>query len=102
MPQEDYSKAVASILAMSYQQRLGLLSVLADSLQDKTPAPKRITVSSREELHQKLQEGLKSIEEGRTYSTEEVTAYLNHMMSNHSAQRKSGTFQRENTVYFTR
>ena len=77
MPQEDYSKAVASILAMSYQQRLGLLSLLAESLQDKTPAPQRVTVNSREELHQKLQEGLRSIEEGRTYSTEEVSAYMN-------------------------
>ena len=77
MPQEDYSKAVASILAMSYQQRLGLLSLLAESLQDKIPAPQRVTVNSREELHQKLEEGLKSIEEGRTYSTEEVAAYMN-------------------------
>ena len=77
MPQEDYSKAVASILAMSYQQRLGLLSLLAESLQDKTPAPQRVTVNSREELHQKLEEGLKNIEEGRTYSTEEVAAYMN-------------------------
>ena len=77
MPQEDYSKAIASILAMSYQQRLALLSLLAESLQDKTPAPQRVTVNSREELHQKLEEGLKSIQEGRTYSTEEVAAYLN-------------------------
>ena len=77
MPQEDYSKAVASILAMSYQQRLGLLSVLAESLQDKNSAPQRITVNSKEELHQKLEEGLKSIEEGCTYSTEEVKEYLN-------------------------
>ena len=77
MPQEDYSKAIASILAMSYQQRLALLSLLAESLQDKTPAPQRVTINSREELHQKLEEGLKSIQEGRTYSTEEVAAYLN-------------------------
>ena len=77
MPQEDYSKAIASILAMSYQQRLGLLSLLAESLQDKTPAPQRVTVTSREELHQKLNEGLKSIDEGKTYSIEEVSAYLN-------------------------
>ena len=77
MPQEDYSKAIASILAMSYQQRLGLLTLLAESLQDKTPAPQRVTVTSREELHQKLNEGLKSIDEGKTYSTEDVAAYLN-------------------------
>ena len=77
MPQEDYSKAIASILSMSYQQRLGLLSILAESLQDKTPAPQRVTVTSREELHQKLNEGLKSIDEGKTYSTEDVAAYLN-------------------------
>ena len=76
MPQEDYSKAVASILAMSYQQRLGLLSVLAESLQDTSPAPQRVTVNSLEELQQKLEEGRKSIEEGRTYSEEEVTAYF--------------------------
>ena len=77
MPQEDYSKAIASILAMSYQQRLGLLTLLAESLQDKTPAPPRVTVTSSEELHQKLNEGLKSIDEGKTYSIEEVSAYLN-------------------------
>ena len=76
MPQEDYTKAVASILAMSYQQRLGLLSVLAESLQDTSPAPQRVTVNSLEELQQKLEEGRKSIEEGRTYSEEEVTAYF--------------------------
>lgn len=76
MPQEDYSKAVASILAMSYQQRLGLLSVLAESLQDTSPAPQRVTVNSLEELQQTLEEGRKSIEEGRTYSEEEVTAYF--------------------------
>ena len=77
MPQEDYTKAIASILAMSYQQRLGLLTLLAESLQDKTPAPPRVTVTSRDELHQKLNEGLKSIDEGKTYSTEEVASYLN-------------------------
>ena len=77
MPQEDYSKAIASILAMTYQQRLGLLSLLAESLQDKTPAPQSVTVTTREELFQKLQEGLKSIEEGRTFTPNEVSAYLN-------------------------
>ena len=43
----------------------------------KTPSSQRIIVTSREELHQKLNEGLKSIDEGKTYSTEDVAAYLN-------------------------
>ncbi|MCR4938472.1 MAG: hypothetical protein K5930_00015 [Treponemataceae bacterium] len=65
MPQEDYSKLVATILALSYQQRLSLFSVLQDSLLEEEPAPPSLRVSSVEDLHQKLDEGLASIKEGR-------------------------------------
>lgn len=76
MPQEDYSKALNAILAMTYQQRLSLLSVLAESLQEKEPAPASVTVSSVEELRQKLDEGLSDIEAGRVIPAAAVNQRL--------------------------
>ncbi|MBO4508119.1 MAG: hypothetical protein J5747_05725 [Spirochaetaceae bacterium] len=65
MHQEDYSKLINTILTLSFEQRLSLLSVLANSLQQEIPASPHVTVSSIEELHQKLDEGLADIEAGR-------------------------------------
>lgn len=72
MPQEDYSKLLNTILTLSFEQRLSLLSVLADSLQQEIPASPRVTVSSIEELHQKLDEGLADIKAGRVIPAKAV------------------------------
>ena len=76
MPQEDYSKAINAILSMTYQQRLSLLYVLSESLQETEPAPKSITVSSVQELHKKLDESLEDIKVGRFSSAESVRQRL--------------------------
>ena len=72
MPQEDYSKLVASILALSYQQRLALKNVLDESLQ----APEFIDGVTPDELHSKLDEGLSSINAGRVISADVVNKRL--------------------------
>ena len=61
MPQEDYSKLLQTIMALSLEQKMTLLSVLEESLQDNMPNPPKITVSTIEELNQKLDEGLEDI-----------------------------------------
>jgi hypothetical protein len=76
MPQEDYSKLVAAILEMSYQQRLSLRDMLDESLQQEEYAPPRLSVSSVEELHQKLDEGLTSIRNGQCIPAEVVDQRL--------------------------
>ena len=76
MPQEDYSKLVAAILERSYQQRLSLRDMLEESLQQEEYAPPSITVSSVEELHQKLDEGLASIKNDQYVSAEVVDQRL--------------------------
>ena len=76
MPQEDYSKLVAAILEMSYQQRLSLRDMLDESLQQEEYAPPSLTVSSVEELNQKLNEGLASIKNGQCIPAEVVDQRL--------------------------
>ena len=72
MPVEEYTNLTAAVLSLSYQQRLSLLSLLAASLQEKAPAPASVTVDSVQDLQQKLQEGLDSMERGRAIPAEEV------------------------------
>ena len=72
MPQEDYSKLINTIPTLSFEQRLSLLSILADSLQEEIPVSPRLKVSSIEELHLKLDEGLADIEAGRVTPAEVV------------------------------
>lgn len=76
MPQEDYSKLINTILALSFEQRLNLLSVVADSLQDNIPVPSDLTVSSISELHGRLNEGLDDIKAGRVVPAELVNQRL--------------------------
>ena len=76
MPQEDYSKLLNTILALSFEQRLNLLSVLAESLQDNVPTPPDMSVSSIAELNQKLDEGLSDIKAGRVVPAEVVNKRL--------------------------
>lgn len=71
MPQEDYSKLVATILALNYQQRLSLRAVLDESLQEEY-APPSLNVSSVAELNKKLDEGLASIKNGQCIPAEVV------------------------------
>ncbi len=72
MPQEDYSKLVASILALSYQQRLSLKDVLDESLQ----ASEFITGVTPDEIRSKLNKGLASINAGRVVSADVVNKRL--------------------------
>ena len=76
MPQEDYSKLLNTILTLSFEQRLNLLSVVAESLQDKDPVPPDMSVSSINELSQKLDEGLSDIKAGRVIPVEVVNQRL--------------------------
>lgn len=76
MPQEDYSKLLNTILTLSFEQRLNLLSVVAESLQDKDPVPPDMSVSSINELNQKLDEGLSDIKAGRVIPVEVVNQRL--------------------------
>ena len=76
MPQEDYSKLLSTVLALSFEQRLNLLSVVAASLQDNIPIPTDMTVSSINELKQKLDEGLSDIKAGRVIPAEVVNKRL--------------------------
>ena len=76
MPQEDYSKLLNTILALSFEQRLNLLSVVAESLQDNVPTPPDMSISSIGELKQKLDEGLSDIKAGRVVSAEVVNQRL--------------------------
>lgn len=76
MPQEDYSKLLNTILALSFEQRLNLLSVVAESLQDNVPTPPDMSVSSIRELNQKLDEGLSDIKAGRVVPSEVVNQRL--------------------------
>ncbi|SEQ52219.1 hypothetical protein SAMN04487977_10595 [Treponema bryantii] len=76
MPQEDYSKLLNTILTLSFEQRLNLLSVVAESLQDKDPVPPDMSVSSINELNQKLDEGLSDIKAGRVIPGEVVNQRL--------------------------
>ena len=76
MPQEDYSKLLNTILALSFEQRLNLLSVVAESLQDNVPTPPDMSVSSIAELKQKIDEGLSDIEAGRVVPAEVVNQRL--------------------------
>ncbi len=76
MPQEDYSKLINTILALSFEQRLNLLSVVADSLQDNIPVPSDLKVSSISELHGRLNEGLDDIKAGRVVPAELVNQRL--------------------------
>ena len=77
MPQEDYSKLLNTILALSFEQRLNLLSVVAESLQDNVPTPPDMSVSSVNELKHKLDEGLSDIKDGRVIPAEVVNKRLN-------------------------
>lgn len=76
MPQEDYSKLLNTILTLSFEQRLNLLSVVAESLQDKDPVPPDMSVSSINELNKKLDEGLSDIKAGRVIPVEVVNQRL--------------------------
>ena len=76
MPQEDYSKLLNTILTLSFEQRLNILSVVADSLKDTIPVPPSLSVSSIEELNQRLDEGLSDIKAGRVISAEVVNKRL--------------------------
>ena len=76
MPQEDYSKLLQTIMALSLEQKLSLLSVLEESVQDNIPAPPKITVSSIEELNKKLDEGLEDINSGNVIPAEVVNQRL--------------------------
>lgn len=76
MPQEDYSKLINTILTLSFEQRLNLLSVVADSLQDNIPVPSDLKVSSISELHGRLNEGLDDIKAGRVVPAELVNQRL--------------------------
>lgn len=76
MPQEDYSKLINTILALSFEQRLNLLSVVADSLQDNIPVPPDMTVSSISELKNRLNEGLEDIKTGNVIPAEVVNQRL--------------------------
>ena len=76
MPQEDYSKLLNTILALSFEQRLNLLSVVAESLQDNVPVHPDMAVSSIAELKQKLDEGLSDIQTGRVVPAEVVNQRL--------------------------
>ena len=72
MPQEDYSKLLNTILTLSYQQKLSLYTMLEDSIQEELSAPASITVSSTDELHKKIDEGLSDIKKGRVTPAETV------------------------------
>ena len=72
MPQEDYSKLLNAILTLSYQQKLSLYTMLEDSIQEEISAPASITVSSTDELHRKIDEGLCDIKKGRVTPAETV------------------------------
>lgn len=72
MPKEDYSKLLNTILTLSYQQKLSLYTILEDSIQDEISAPASITVSSTDELHKRIDEGLSDIKEGRVTPAETV------------------------------
>ncbi len=76
MPQEDYSKLINTILTLSFEQRLNLLSVVADSLQDNIPVPPDMTVSSISDLNQRLNEGLEDIKAGNVIPAEVVNQRL--------------------------
>ncbi|MBR5400709.1 MAG: hypothetical protein IK102_02755 [Treponema sp.] len=76
MPQEDYSKLLQTIMALSLEQKMTLLSVLEESLQDNMPNPPKITVSTIEELNQKLDEGLEDINSGNVIPAEVVNQRL--------------------------
>ena len=76
MPQEDYSKLLQTIMALSLEQKMTLLSVLEESLQDNMPNPPKITVSTIEELNQKLDEGLEDINSGNVVPAEVVNQRL--------------------------
>lgn len=76
MPQEDYSKLLQTIMALSLEQKLSLLSVLEESVQDNIPSPPKITVSSIEELNKKLDEGLEDINSGNVVPAEVVNQRL--------------------------
>lgn len=76
MPQEDYSKLINTILTLSFEQRLNLLSVVANSLQDNIPVPPDMTVSSISDLNQRLNEGLEDIKAGNVIPAEVVNQRL--------------------------
>ena len=76
MPQEDYSKLVAAILTLSYQQQLSLRTVLDESLKEKTRSPELITGLSSDEIHSQLDEAYDSMKNGPCYTTAEVDNML--------------------------
>ncbi len=76
MPQEDYSKLVAAIMTLSYQQQLALRTVLDESLKEKTRTPELITGLSSDEIHSQLDEAYKSMKNERCYTAEEVDSML--------------------------
>ena len=76
MPQEDYSKLLQTILTLSFEQRLNLLSVVADSLQDNLPVPTDMIVSSISELKDCLNKGLDDIKAGNVIPAEVVNQRL--------------------------
>lgn len=76
MLQEDYSKLVAAILTLSYQQQLSLRTVLDESLKEKTRSPELITGLSSDEIHSQLDEAYESMKNERCYSADEVDAML--------------------------
>lgn len=76
MPQEDYSKLLQTILTLSFEQRLNLLSVVADSLQDNLPVPPDMIVSSISELKDCLNKGLDDIKSGNVIPAEVVNQRL--------------------------
>lgn len=76
MPQEDYSKLVAAILSLSYQQQLNLQTILEESLKEKTRTPEFITGLSSEQIHSQLDEAYDSMKHERCYTAEEVDNML--------------------------
>ncbi len=76
MPQEDYSKLINTILTLSFEQKLNLLSVVADSLQDNIPVPPDMSVASISELKARINEGLEDIKAGKVTPAEVVNQRL--------------------------
>lgn len=72
MAYEEYVALSEKVISLPYTQRLDLLTLLAESLNEKYSAPENLTVSSKEDLHNKLMEGLNDLKSGRTVAASEA------------------------------
>lgn len=72
MAYEEYVALSEKVVSLPYTQRLDLLTLLAESLNEKYSAPKNLAVSSKEDLHNKLMEGLEDFSSGKVIAASDV------------------------------